>query len=332
MYLARPKSVIATLLFHLSVLGLCSADTYPPFAPQLEFSASRMMTTIVRPLPADTDARSRVSLSVLTRYDIGRKPLPAYGRTPDSLHSGAAKLVANLDLDYEPGVVRVSDTHLALVDRYGINRNWLAKNPAIRLVSLEEKPEIRINLEQLVADVSSCVHVSDSTLSWYRDAWFSIDGMTLYVALWKAKNADANDALHAINVVDGSTQVIDSAQIENVFSQSEKRFYPTLFDLATAQQNSNLGELARSVWKDDDLSLNVRVHAAAYSLLVLEDSNALDIIRSIAMLSETSGADRPPDIAVIRSYYDDPVAFALKVLRNSATEQEQGAIKGEGGN
>src|SRR5690606_9872192 len=118
--------------------------------------------------------------------------------------------------------------------------------------------------EKLIPDISLSAFVSDSTLGWFRGAWFSNDGKYFYVWLRKAKTANDHDILCTVNVNDGLIGFIDPSDIKDVFDQSEERFYASLFDIAVYQGNRSVDELARSAWRNAKLSLNVRVHAAAY--------------------------------------------------------------------
>lgn len=233
--MVRSNFCKVAIILHLAACEMCYAESYAPFPPTIEFSPSRMVTAVVLPMPKNEDFHEQVNVSVFTRFNSSRPPGLGYKRAPASLHSGAVEAKAELQLKYTPSAVRVSDAHIALVDRYGVNRNWLRENPAIRISSLNDRKEIRIMIEDLVSDVAASVHVSDSSLGWFRDAWFSNDGTQFYVAIWKAKDADVRDALRAVNIIDGSVRIVDPSDTEDVFAMSESRFHATLFDLAVTR-------------------------------------------------------------------------------------------------
>ncbi|MCG8652413.1 MAG: hypothetical protein MI861_21410 [Pirellulales bacterium] len=271
-------------------------------------------------------SQQRVRISVFSRFDE-RISLPKnYDRPPLAVQSGVVKLRKQFRLRYQPTLIRVSDTHVALVGRYGTNRPWLEQKPAIRILALAGEEIVSVPFEKLVPDISTCAHVSDSSITWCRDAWFSNDGSKLYLALWQAKDHRSTAPLLAIDAKTGAAQPVEESEIKAVMEQSELRFHPTLFDVARARELGELRQPAQKMWQDPTQSLNVRVHAAAYSFAVFQDEQAMSVVRSIAEMYDESNVLRPgiPVEAALRAtHYEDPIEFALNNVRQAEKPKKE---------
>jgi hypothetical protein len=309
-------------LIFFSFSKLCIGESYPPFPATIELSASQLTSAIVQ---RRGDLKEyKVAIKVFSRIDPSKQRHDRFFVPSESIRSGEVTSRLDFELKHEPNIVRLSDSHLALVDRYGSNLAWLKNNPAIRILSFDGTKEWQIDLDLIVPDREISVAISESRHAWLRDAWFANDGKTFYVALWINDSEVWNDTIKSIDVNNGGVRSIGLSELAEVFNATAARYHATLYDVVPKNSfNLSVERLAKSTLEDESNGLNVRVHAAAYLCRTKNEPKAVNFLHSVSALADSGvGVEVPLDLMVLKQYYEDPVAFSVAFLDTYGSSQK----------
>ncbi len=304
------------------VFSKARADSYEDFTATIERSHSAASFAITRPLVGyDESTKAKVEISVYTRLRLNAEQLLPEAVLPEALQSGQIRNVATETLSYEPTIIRLSDEHLAVFDRYGTNREWLKAHGAIMVKSFAGKTEFSIPLNAIISDIESCNFLSESRVSWLKDAWFSIDGTCLFVALWlkQSTQPESYKRLLQVNLVDCSIVQLGEIEYINVIRRSEPRFQEAIFDVAREGHCNVLVDFAKAMFSDKSTGVSRRAHAAAYLFSINNDEESLTFLNSLEAQLKDGKYSQSTEMIVSGSYYEDPFAFACQILRANAS-------------
>lgn len=284
--------------------GVARGDTYGPAADKIEFDRTNCVFAVVENSLGGNDIedrRSRVTVFVRPRLEA----IPAAAlrnTTAGAMPSGNIRTVRMLELDYNPGLIRVSREHLVLLDVFGTNRRELESRPAISVLE-HNGGGVSLRVEDVFRDGMVKYHNGRGRVAWLRDAWFDPDAKRLIVVSnWNNRN-EAGYEMALVDLKSGAVSLASREAVAQQLRDVEPRFLHTALDVAFANGVAGVRDVASAVFENRAQPLPARARAAA---ILAKDGDQV-AVKFLDRLASLRGA--VPEAIVLEKYDVDPILY-----------------------